>query len=175
MKTIVLSADMRATQEITVEEALVKLLLGKAYSLEDYNGVVFRSRCLSVPAPRVIVTVRYVKLPEQYAAPLNNANLFARDAHTCQYCGRRASDFVRGERLTRDHIVPVSRGGPDSWENCVTACSKCNNKKADKLPGEAGMRLRTVPATVTRWGLSDIKMARFERRGGRSRVMDRVA
>jgi hypothetical protein len=59
----------------------------------------------------------------------NNTLLFARDRHTCAYCGQR---FHRRE-LTRDHILPRSRGGKDTWSNCVTACIACNSAKADRL------------------------------------------
>ena len=54
---------------------------------------------------------------------LNNANLFRRDLHTCGYCGR----IFREERLSRDHIIPVSKGGKDIWTNVVTSCKACNN------------------------------------------------
>jgi len=62
-------------------------------------------------------------------------------ASNCQYCG---ADLFR-EKITVEHILPRSRGGPTSWENCVAACESCNSRKADQTPQEAGMRLRTVP------------------------------
>ncbi|MHB8409993.1 MAG: HNH endonuclease [Acidiferrobacterales bacterium] len=67
--------------------------------------------------------------------------LFARDRMLCLYCGTRHS---RGE-LTRDHVRPLSRGGLDVWENVVTACKRCNNRKAARTPEEAGMPLLGVP------------------------------
>jgi len=73
--------------------------------------------------------------------PLHNRALFRRDGHMCLYCG---GEFAPAE-LTRDHVVPSSRGGPDSWENCVTACRRCNQHKADRTPEEAGLRLLAVP------------------------------
>jgi hypothetical protein len=75
------------------------------------------------------------------AAPLTNRELFRRDRHTCLYCLAQLPD----RHLTRDHVVPVSRGGEDSWSNVVTACRACNQKKADRVPQEAGMRLHAVP------------------------------
>lgn len=72
---------------------------------------------------------------------LVNRQLFARDRYLCMYCGLR---FAARE-LTRDHVIPASRGGPDTWENCVTACRRCNQRKADRTPEEAGMRLLAVP------------------------------
>ncbi len=60
--------------------------------------------------------------------PLTNNNLFIRDQYTCGYCGR----VHRTEKLSRDHIVPVSKGGPNTWTNVVTACKPCNHEKGDR-------------------------------------------
>ncbi|KAB2899575.1 MAG: HNH endonuclease [Dokdonella sp.] len=75
------------------------------------------------------------------APALTNAALFARDRMTCLYCGER---YLRGE-LTRDHVVPVSRGGRDSWVNVVTACWACNVRKGNRTPQQAGMPLLAIP------------------------------
>ncbi len=72
---------------------------------------------------------------------LTNTALFARDAQLCLYCGER---FSR-PHLTRDHVMPISKGGQDTWENVVTACFHCNSRKADRTPQQAGMPLLAVP------------------------------
>ena len=72
---------------------------------------------------------------------LTNPKLFARDRGICAYCGHR---FPHDD-LTREHIVPVSRGGADSWMNCITACRACNGRKANRLPEEARMNLLFLP------------------------------
>jgi 5-methylcytosine-specific restriction endonuclease McrA len=72
---------------------------------------------------------------------LSNAKLFARDRHLCAYCG----GHFRFDDLTREHIVPVSRGGQDSWMNCITACRPCNGRKGNRLPEEARMALLYLP------------------------------
>jgi 5-methylcytosine-specific restriction endonuclease McrA len=72
---------------------------------------------------------------------LTNTALFARDAHLCLYCGR---EFTR-QHLTRDHVLPVSKGGRDIWENVVSACFHCNSRKADRTPQQASMPLLAVP------------------------------
>ena len=80
---------------------------------------------------------------------LTNKRLFRRDSNMCLYCG----DYLYDCELTRDHVVPVSRGGTDTWENVVTACRLCNSRKADmRLKGiEAiGMRLLAVPYAPNR-------------------------
>lgn len=74
---------------------------------------------------------------------LSNPNLFRRDRYLCAYCG---DDFTRTQALlTRDHVVPVSRGGRDVWTNVVTACRVCNEKKADYLLSECRMQSHYLP------------------------------
>lgn len=72
---------------------------------------------------------------------LTNPKLFSRDRHVCAYCGHQFAF----EDLTREHIVPVSRGGLDSWMNCITACRACNGAKGNRLPEEARMSLLFLP------------------------------
>ncbi len=72
---------------------------------------------------------------------LNNAALFARDAHLCLYCGQQFSRY----QLTRDHVMPRSQGGMDAWENVVSACLSCNTRKGGRTPAQAVMPLLAVP------------------------------
>ena len=73
--------------------------------------------------------------------PLTNRELFSRDQHTCLYCGKVHAD---GD-LTRDHILPVSRGGKDVWSNVVTACRRCNARKGGFTPDQSNMPLLAIP------------------------------
>ncbi len=81
--------------------------------------------------------------PTRTAPPLTNAALFARDRHFCLYCGGGFSDA----RLTRDHVVPSSRGGVDEWNNTVASCRRCNHHKGNRLLEECGMELLALPYT----------------------------
>jgi 5-methylcytosine-specific restriction endonuclease McrA len=72
---------------------------------------------------------------------LTNPKLFTRDRCVCAYCGGSYHD----DDLTREHIVPTSRGGNDSWMNCITACRGCNGKKGNRMPEEARMSLMYLP------------------------------
>ena len=72
---------------------------------------------------------------------LTNTALFARDAQLCLYCGH---EFSRPS-LTRDHVLPLSKGGRDIWENVVTACFHCNSRKSNRTPQQANMPLLAVP------------------------------
>ena len=78
---------------------------------------------------------------DHFTPPLCNRTLFRRDDHRCLYCG---SQKARGE-LTRDHVIPTSRGGEDKWENVVAACKRCNWLKDCLTPEEARMPLLAVP------------------------------
>lgn len=72
---------------------------------------------------------------------MSNLKLFSRDRLVCAYCG----GHFPIDNLTREHIVPVSRGGGDSWMNCITACRPCNGRKGNRLPEEARMSLLYLP------------------------------
>lgn len=73
--------------------------------------------------------------------PLNNRELFHRDRHVCAYCG----DEFTSQRLTRDHVMPLSQGGVDVWMNVVTACRACNQRKSGYTPEQANMQLLYAP------------------------------
>ncbi|MCA9319323.1 MAG: HNH endonuclease, partial [Planctomycetes bacterium] len=96
-------------------------------------GVVIR-------APEVIVLARYDRLPRKQV-PFTRRNLYKRDEHRCQYCGLRQPL----DQLSIDHVVPRSRGGPSTWENCVLACLRCNVRKGDRPPQAVGMSLLRHP------------------------------
>lgn len=88
-----------------------------------------------------IIAIRGKFKYDRRTPPLTNKNLFRRDLNTCAYCGRIYPDH----KLNRDHIIPVSKGGPDTWMNCTTSCKVCNWEKDDRTPEQAGMELLYVP------------------------------
>ena len=73
--------------------------------------------------------------------PLNNHELFRRDHYICAYCG----DALNEQKLTRDHIIPFSKGGIDTWTNVVTACRWCNQRKGNRTLEQANLQLLYVP------------------------------
>lgn len=140
-----LNASFEPLTIVPARRAVRLVLDGKAEVLEHDHSRVFRSEHEVIPWPAVIRLVRYVHVPYRFRRQVTNTFLFARDDYTCQYCGRHRNELKGRQFLTRDHVVPVSRGGRNEWSNVVTACSPCNNRKANRLPREAGMRLRTEP------------------------------
>lgn len=100
---------------------------------------------------RVIRLINYVKIPvtKIMAQKPSRAMIYKRDNHTCQYCGST-------KRLTIDHVLPKCRGGEDTWENLVVACSSCNTKKGHTLLEQTGMNLLRKPKAPSNKIIFDI-------------------
>jgi len=81
------------------------------------------------------------KVVNETQASLCNATLFRRDHNTCLYCGLKFSN----RDLSRDHVIPVSRGGLDDWMNVVTSCKRCNTRKGNRLLSESSLSLLALP------------------------------
>ena len=120
-----------------------------SYSLSNPPADVdsIRSPCIALRIPRVLLLGAYDRVPRREIR-FSRRNIYLRDGHQCQYCGR----VFREEELNLDHVVPRDVGGKTSWENIVTACVRCNSRKANRLPEQAGMTLRRVP-TKPKWRL----------------------
>lgn len=95
---------------------------------------------LEIRLPEVIVLTKYDGMPVQNVV-FTRRNIYKRDRNTCQYCGIKPGT----SELTIDHVMPRSRGGLSTWENCVLACVQCNRRKAARTPAEAGLHLRVTP------------------------------
>lgn len=146
MGCLALNASFEPLTILSVRRALRLVIDRKAEILEVDTTRVFRSESTELPCPVVIRLVRYVHVPRKFRRQVTNTFLFARDGYRCQYCGRHRTDLRGRAFLTRDHVVPVSRGGANDWGNVVAACSPCNNRKGNRLPREVGMRLLSLPA-----------------------------
>ena len=142
---LALNASFEPLTVVPARRAVRLVLDGKAEILEVDGNRRFRSERSALPCPSVIRLVRYVHVPRRFRRQVTNTFLFARDGYACQYCGRHRSQLRGRQFLTRDHIVPKSRGGLNSWENVVTSCSPCNNRKGDHLPSEVGLKLMNKP------------------------------
>ena len=138
MQVLVLSSTYQPLYTCGLEKAITLLYLGKAVSVKDSEMIV-RSPSTSMKVPlaiRLLVKAVFVRYYEAMR-PTRQA-IFRRDHHTCQYCGSK-------QNLTIDHVMPRARGGKDTWENLVTACVTCNNRKGDRRPEELGLTLAKVP------------------------------
>src|ERR1700758_2436384 len=139
-RVLLLNSTYEPLTALPMRRAVVMLLCGKADVVhDDPGGPVIHSATRSIVVPSVIRLRSYVRVPYRARIPMTRAALMHRDRFRCAYCGARAD--------TVDHVVPRSRGGDHTWENCVASCSICNHRKADRLLSELGWSLRAVPHT----------------------------
>jgi 5-methylcytosine-specific restriction endonuclease McrA len=130
------------------EKVIIELTNRKVEVLEEYPEVIYpESLARSVMIPgwtgRMPAVVRLLKPVSTFkkGVKFSRINVFTRDNFTCQYCGAK-----KGMKdLNYDHVVPRIQGGKTVWENIVTACYPCNDRKAGRTPEQAGMKLRKQP------------------------------
>jgi 5-methylcytosine-specific restriction endonuclease McrA len=136
---LALNASFEPLTMVPMRRALRLVIDGKAEIVEADSDRLVRSERLSFPRPAIIRLTRFIHVPRRFRRQVTNTFLFARDGYRCQYCGRPGAELKPREALTRDHVVPMSRGGTNEWTNVVTACSPCNTRKANHMPEEIGM------------------------------------
>jgi 5-methylcytosine-specific restriction endonuclease McrA len=136
-RALVLNATFEPLGIVSTKRALLLVLATKAELIHATQRL-FRSERTAVPEPSIVRLSRYVRVPHDRTVAVNRRTVFARDSHRCQYCGSAAESI--------DHVLPKSRGGLHAWDNVVAACRRCNTRKEDRLPHEAGLVLRRHPA-----------------------------
>lgn len=137
-RVLLLNSTYEPLTALPMRRAVIMLLCGKADVVHaDPGGPVIHSASRAITVPSVIRLRTYVRVPYRARIPMTRAALMHRDRFRCAYCGGKAD--------TVDHVIPRSRGGEHTWENCVACCSTCNHKKADKLLSELGWALRMAP------------------------------
>lgn len=141
-KVLVLNSSYEPINVCAVKRAIVMILKGTAVC-EEKSEFIVRSPSTVIPAPEVIRLRFHLPFP-MWKRSFSRKNIYIRDNYTCQYCGNR----FHPSELTIDHIKPRSRGGKSTWENMVTCCKECNNKKKDLLPQEAKMKLIRKPRSL---------------------------
>lgn len=136
-KVLILNQDYSALTICSIQKAFILVYLNKAELVISSRNHLLRTVTTTYPMPSIIRLFKYVHLPYK-GVMLSRQNIFKRDSNKCQYC-------LSPEDLTLDHVMPKSRGGRSTWDNLVTACKKCNSKKGDFTPKEAGMPLLQEP------------------------------
>lgn len=136
---LVLNASYEPINVITVKRAFVLICKGAAI-VQERTGNVLRTHKLTLPIPAVIRLLVYRNVP-RHTRSVSRKSIMIRDNYTCQYCHAA----LVASKLTLDHVIPKSRHGKSTWENLVSACYYCNNKKSDRTPEEAGMPLTRKP------------------------------
>lgn len=140
---LVLNASYEPINVTPVRRAVVLVFKGVA-TAEEENGSFIHSTRMTLRVPSVIRLREFRHIPRQTRA-LSRKNILLRDRYTCQFCDR----VLPASELTLDHVIPRSRGGRTDWDNLVACCHACNNRKGDRLPEEAGLRLLRPPRPFT--------------------------
>ena len=139
---LVLNANYSPMMVCTAKRAICLEILNKIDILANYEEKV-HSPSTTINLPSVIKIRDFIRY-DNLSVDLNRKNILSRDEHVCQYCGGNR------DPLTIDHILPKGRGGQDLWENLVTACKPCNQKKGNRTPEEANMLLKRTPKRPNR-------------------------
>ncbi|MDP6418300.1 MAG: HNH endonuclease [Candidatus Krumholzibacteria bacterium] len=144
---LVLDAGFQPVNVVSVRRAMSLLCNGKAVAVEESNAVLRSSRSTwKMPLIiRLFISIAH-RVYRVSRVKLSRKNIWGRDRYQCQYCGSREGPF------TVDHIVPRShvsreypKGGPTTWENCVTACVPCNRSKGNEMLPQTDMKLLSRP------------------------------
>lgn len=150
MNQLILAVDSSGypSRWLTWQDAVTHEVLGKvAYGFGDHEFS-FRGGCNKLTGRDSLITIKSIlvfhgRSPEskgRHSIPLTNCALFRRDQYMCAYCGK-----LTPKGLTRDHIVPLSRGGKDNWCNCCACCRACNIAKGSKTLEELGWKMLYLP------------------------------
>jgi 5-methylcytosine-specific restriction endonuclease McrA len=136
---LVLNASYEPINICAARRALILVLKGVASAEETSLNSVHSARS-AMHLPSVIRLLEYRRIPRQTRA-LSRKNILMRDRYTCQYCHKT----LPSAELTLDHVIPRSRAGESNWENLVACCNPCNNRKGNRTPEEAGLKLLRQP------------------------------
>jgi 5-methylcytosine-specific restriction endonuclease McrA len=139
---ILLNGDYTFLRLVDWKKAICLVIADKVTVLK-YSDRIIRGVGKVFPVPAVLVLIKIVRSVYRGKVPFSKKNVLIRDRFTCAYCG------AKEKRFTIDHVIPQSKGGTTTWENCVTCCQECNNKKGSRLPGEKGMHLTRRPFQPT--------------------------
>ena len=114
---------------LTWQDAIKYMVLDKADVLHYHDNWIVHSARWETQVPSVMMLRDYMK--PKMTVRFSRSNVYLRDNGECQYCG----DKIERKESTLDHVLPVSKGGKSTWENCTTACAPCNSNKSDKTKG----------------------------------------
>jgi 5-methylcytosine-specific restriction endonuclease McrA len=160
---VVLNADYTFLNLVNWKRAMCLLAKGKVEIIKASRRTVRSSSGQEQKIPSVIRLIKLIRTIYRTGVAFTKRNVMIRDRFRCGYCGARC------ERLSIDHIVPKSRGGKTTFENCVTACKICNLKKGSRTPGEARMFLKSRPYQPT---ISEFLRLKFESLGVHEVLID---
>lgn len=142
---LVLNASFEPLHIVSWQRALQLLFQGKVEVVEESTHEV-RTVRFTIRVPAVLRLLSYVPInKKKHIVRFSRANIFVRDQNSCQYCGKKFNK----SHLTLDHVIPIVQGGKKCWENIVTACKPCNQRKGGRTPSQASMQLIKKPKRPT--------------------------
>ena len=149
MQTLMLTPWMAPHRIISWQRAVVLQFLRKVEVLEAYDETIC-SPTVVLKTPAVVRLVSPGSVVKDKRVRFSRINVYLRDGFRCQYCGEKKAM----RELNYDHVIPRVRGGKTVWENIVTSCYACNDRKGCRTPDEAGMKLLRKPQKPTSLPLS---------------------
>ena len=142
-RCVILNGDYTFLNVVDWKRAIRLMIKQKAEVLKFSSRAIRNSEGKIVTyVPLVMRLIKIIRMIYKNKVPFTKKNVFVRDKYKCGYCGSKND-------LTIDHIIPSSRGGKNNFDNCITACRPCNNKKDRRTPSEAKMYLSHQPYAPT--------------------------
>jgi 5-methylcytosine-specific restriction endonuclease McrA len=134
-RCVVLNGDYSFLNFVGWRRAVCLFLKGKGEVLKWSDKAIKLIDGSEIKIPLIMRLIKLVRNIYRNKVPFSKRNVMIRDGFKCGYCSTPSD-------LTIDHIIPTSKGGKTTFENCITACHPCNHKKRDKSPREAGMFIK---------------------------------
>ena len=153
---VLLNADYTFLNLVNWKRAICLMAKGKVEVVKDSQRTIRNASGKVLKVPAVMRLIKLIRTIYRTSVTFTKRNILIRDRFKCAYCG------ARREKLSIDHIIPKSRGGKMTFENCVAACKPCNLKKGGCTPNEARMYLKIRPYQPT---ISEFLRLKFENLG----------
>ena len=153
---VLLNADYTFLNLVNWKRAICLIAKGKVEVVKDSQKTIRDASGMEMKIPAVMRLIKLIRTIYRTSVAFTKRNVLIRDHFKCAYCG------ARKERLSIDHIIPKSKGGKMTFENCVAACKACNLKKGGRTPSEARMYLKIKPYQPT---ISEFLRLKFESLG----------
>ena len=153
---VLLNADYTFLNLVNWKRAICLIAKGKVEVVKDSQRTIRNCSGVELKVPAVMRLIKLIRTIYRTSVTFTKRNILIRDRFRCAYCGART------EKLSIDHIIPKSRGGGMTFENCVAACKPCNMKKGGRTPSEARMYLKVRPYQPT---ISEFLRLKFENLG----------
>ena len=155
-QSVLLNADYTFLNLVNWKRAVCLMAKGKVEIVKDSPRIIRSCSGVELKVPAVMRLIKLIRTIYRTSVTFTKRNVLIRDRFKCAYCG------TRREKLSIDHIIPKSRGGKMTFENCVAACKPCNLKKGGRTPNEAKMYLKARPYQPT---ISEFLRLKFENLG----------